>query len=50
MSADVLATSQVVAHAAGDTMHVSRWVWAATLGGLGVLLALDLAIVDRKPQ
>ncbi|WP_344677520.1 TerC family protein [Saccharopolyspora taberi] len=31
-------------------MHVPWWVWAATLGGLAVLLLIDLVIVDRKPH
>ena len=31
-------------------MNVPTWVWLATVGGLVVLLALDLVIVDRKPH
>ena len=31
-------------------MNVPAWVWIATIGGLLVLLALDLIIVDRKPH
>jgi tellurite resistance protein TerC len=31
-------------------MDVPAWVWLATGGGLGVLFALDLVIVDRKPH
>jgi tellurite resistance protein TerC len=31
-------------------MDVSTWVWLATVGGLGALFALDLAIVDRRPH
>jgi tellurite resistance protein TerC len=31
-------------------MEVPTWVWLATVGGLGVLFALDLVIVDRKPH
>jgi tellurite resistance protein TerC len=31
-------------------MDVPAWVWLATVGGLGVLFALDLVIVDRKPH
>lgn len=31
-------------------MDVPTWVWLATVGGLGVLFALDLLIVDRKPH
>ena len=35
---------------AADTLHAHWWVWAATLGGLALLLLLDLVIVDRKPH
>lgn len=31
-------------------MDVPTWVWLATFGGLFVLFALDLLIVDRKPH
>ncbi|MCX9191128.1 tellurium resistance protein TerC [Carbonactinospora thermoautotrophica] len=31
-------------------MNVPFWVWALTIGGLLVLLAIDLFIVDRKPH
>ena len=31
-------------------MDVPYWVWALTIAGLLVLLALDLFIVDRKPH
>ncbi|HEX8759160.1 MAG TPA: TerC/Alx family metal homeostasis membrane protein, partial [Pseudonocardiaceae bacterium] len=31
-------------------MDVPAWVWLATVGGLVILLALDLVIVDRKPH
>jgi tellurite resistance protein TerC len=31
-------------------MDVPTWVWFATVGGLIVLFALDLLIVDRKPH
>ncbi|MCI2421807.1 TerC family protein [Saccharopolyspora sp. K220] len=31
-------------------MAVPWWIWAATLGGLALLLLLDLVIVDRKPH
>ncbi|MGH3757034.1 TerC family protein [Actinophytocola sp.] len=31
-------------------MNVPMWVWLATIGGLLVLLAIDLIIVDRKPH
>ncbi len=31
-------------------MDVPTWVWFATVGGLVVLFALDLFIVDRKPH
>jgi tellurite resistance protein TerC len=34
----------------GSLMDVPAWVWLATVGGLGVLFALDLIIVDRKPH
>ena len=31
-------------------MNVPAWVWLATIGGLVVLLAIDLFVVDRKPH
>jgi len=31
-------------------MNVPMWLWLATIGGLLVLLAIDLVIVDRKPH
>ncbi|MQA61114.1 MAG: TerC/Alx family metal homeostasis membrane protein [Actinophytocola sp.] len=31
-------------------MNVPMWLWAATLGGLLLLIAIDLVIVDRKPH
>ncbi|MEU3649136.1 TerC family protein [Lentzea sp. NPDC034063] len=31
-------------------MNVPAWMWLATIGGLLVLLAVDLVIVDRKPH
>jgi tellurite resistance protein TerC len=31
-------------------MDVPTWVWLATVAGLGILFALDLLIVDRKPH
>ncbi len=31
-------------------MDVPTWVWFATVGGLLILFALDLVIVDRKPH
>jgi tellurite resistance protein TerC len=31
-------------------MNVPVWMWLATIGGLLVLLAIDLVIVDRKPH
>jgi tellurite resistance protein TerC len=31
-------------------VNVPGWVWIATVGGLLVLLAIDLVIVDRKPH
>lgn len=40
----------VSAAPATDTMNVPWWVWAATLGGLALLLIIDLVVVDRKPH
>ena len=31
-------------------MNVPTWVWLTTVGGLVVLLAIDLFVVDRKPH
>ena len=31
-------------------MSIPAWVWIATMGGLLLLLAIDLVIVDRKPH
>jgi TerC family integral membrane protein len=31
-------------------MNVPVWIWLATIGGLLVLLAIDLIVVDRKPH
>jgi tellurite resistance protein TerC len=31
-------------------MDVPAWVWLATVGAIGVLFAVDLLIVDRKPH
>src|SRR6187399_1941811 len=31
-------------------MNVPLWVWATTVGGLLVLIAMDLVIVDRNPH
>ena len=31
-------------------MHVPLWVWAATVLGLLVLLALDFLVIDRRPR
>ena len=31
-------------------MNVPGWVWLVTIGGLLILLAIDLVIVDRKPH
>jgi tellurite resistance protein TerC len=31
-------------------MNIPAWVWIATIGGLLLLLAIDLVIVDRKPH
>ncbi|SDY97998.1 tellurite resistance protein TerC [Saccharopolyspora shandongensis] len=38
------------AQPAVDRLDVPWWIWAATLGGLALLLLLDLVIVDRKPH
>ncbi|MGP4018837.1 TerC family protein [Saccharopolyspora sp. 5N708] len=38
------------AQAEVERLNVAWWVWAATLGGLALLLLLDLVIVDRKPH
>jgi tellurite resistance protein TerC len=50
MGADLLLRAAPAQQPAVDTMHVHWWVWAATLGGLALLLLLDLVIVDRKPH
>ena len=50
MGAHTASAAQQAQAAAADTMHVHWWVWAATLGGLALLLLLDLVIVDRKPH
>ncbi|GAB3687816.1 TerC family protein [Saccharopolyspora tripterygii] len=50
MGADLMLRAAPAQQAAVDTMHVHWWVWAATLGGLALLLLLDLVIVDRKPH
>src|SRR5690349_3281945 len=34
----------------GWIVNVPAWLWIATIGGLLVLLAVDLVIVDRKPH
>ncbi|HEU5475209.1 MAG TPA: TerC family protein [Actinophytocola sp.] len=31
-------------------MNIPAWIWIATIGGLLLLLAIDLVIVDRKPH
>jgi tellurite resistance protein TerC len=31
-------------------MNIPAWVWIATIGGLLLLMAIDLVIVDRKPH
>ncbi|KAA5830161.1 TerC family protein [Saccharopolyspora hirsuta] len=49
MGADVTLLAQQ-AQRAVDRLDVPWWVWAATLGGLALLLLLDLVIVDRKPH
>ncbi len=38
------------AQAQSEGLQETWWVWLATLGGLAVLLLLDLVIVDRKPH
>ncbi|WP_235987424.1 TerC family protein [Halosaccharopolyspora lacisalsi] len=38
------------ARAQTEGLNETWWVWLATLGGLAVLLLLDLVIVDRKPH
>lgn len=40
----------VLASPADAPMDAPTWVWLATLGGLAVLLLLDLVVVDRKPH
>ncbi|GAA2342466.1 TerC family protein [Saccharopolyspora halophila] len=50
MGADLMLRAAQPAQSAVDTMHVPLWVWLATLGGLALLLLLDLVIVDRKPH
>lgn len=54
-SASVLAAGISTVHAAAPAaspppLDAPTWVWGATLGGLAVLLLLDLVIVDRKPH
>ncbi|GAA4614636.1 TerC family protein [Saccharopolyspora hordei] len=49
MGADVTLLAQQ-AQRAVDRLDVAWWVWVATLGGLALLLLLDLVIVDRKPH
>ncbi|RCW39533.1 tellurite resistance protein TerC [Halopolyspora algeriensis] len=43
-------TNVLAQQAQVDTLSVPWWVWLATLGGLAVLLLLDLVVVDRKPH
>ncbi|MDR7300381.1 TerC family protein [Haloactinomyces albus] len=50
MGAETNVLAQNVAQAQSDTLNVPWWVWLVTLGGLAVLLLLDLVIVDRKPH
>ncbi|GAB3299786.1 TerC family protein [Parasphingorhabdus pacifica] len=45
-----MGADMMLAQPATDTLSVPWWVWAATLGGLAVLLLVDLVIVDRKPH
>lgn len=49
MSAETLVLAQSASNQS-DTMSVPWWVWVATLGGLALLLLLDLVVVDRKPH
>ncbi|PKW15502.1 tellurite resistance protein TerC [Saccharopolyspora spinosa] len=49
MGADLLLLAQQTQPAV-DRLDVPWWIWAATLGGLALLLLLDLVIVDRKPH
>ncbi|RKT82131.1 tellurite resistance protein TerC [Saccharopolyspora antimicrobica] len=49
MGADVTLLAQQTQRVV-DKLDVPWWVWAATLGGLALLLLLDLVIVDRKPH
>jgi tellurite resistance protein TerC len=54
-SASVLAAGITTVHAAAPAaspapLDAPTWVWGVTLGGLAVLLLLDLVIVDRKPH
>ena len=49
MAIHASAVEQAAARSA-PTLEVPWWVWLATIGGLAVLLLLDLVIVDRKPH
>lgn len=49
MGADLMLFAQQT-QPATDRLDVPWWIWAATLGGLALLLLLDLVIVDRKPH
>ncbi|MGW1681358.1 TerC family protein [Saccharopolyspora sp. NPDC002376] len=49
MGADVTLLAQQASGAA-DRLDIPWWIWAATLGGLALLLLIDLVIVDRKPH
>ncbi|MDA3628717.1 TerC family protein [Saccharopolyspora sp. WRP15-2] len=49
MGADVTLLAQQASRAA-DRLDIPWWIWAATLGGLALLLLIDLVIVDRKPH
>lgn len=49
MRADLMLLAQQT-QPATDRLNVPWWIWAATLGGLALLLLLDLVIVDRKPH
>lgn len=43
-------SASTLAAASPPPMDAPTWVWLLTLGGLAVLLLLDLVIVDRKPH
>ncbi|MBA8825956.1 tellurite resistance protein TerC [Saccharopolyspora lacisalsi] len=49
MSSEMIVLAEK-ARAQTEGLNETWWVWLATLGGLAVLLLLDLVIVDRKPH